>query len=353
MQKYKIVKKKGISQIVLKSQKGQQLCERELQTINGNKIAGLLPVEITQKNSIYTLQYDITKYALLKDYLKNPLTKGAFLHMLKNILATLKKLQEEFISQNYILLDTNYVTINPSTGQIYFICIPIQFYDTNTSLKEFLLHIIQMCSFSNTENVNYVSEYIKILNQGTNISVFELEEYLIKLSEPQKIDLMELQKKCPKCQSIFKNDSKYCTNCGHLILVRPTMTGERIFDPLATELEKTEILGKTVREIKTIVLTQKPYLMCQETLEKIELKKFPFKIGKIKEESDYIVSHNNAVSRRHAEIFQENSRYYIIDKNSTNGTFINGIEITPNVKTEIYSGNKITLANEDFLFFIK
>ena len=40
--KCKIISKLGITQLVIKSQKGQQLSEREVYDINGNQNSGLL-----------------------------------------------------------------------------------------------------------------------------------------------------------------------------------------------------------------------------------------------------------------------------------------------------------------------
>lgn len=403
MKKYKIVKKKGNTQVVHKSQKGQQLCDRELQAINSGKNPGLIPVEITQKGAVYLLQYDISRYIFLKDYLKTPLTKGAFTHMLKNILTTLKELQEQFVSQNYVLLDTDYVTVNPTNGQIYFICIPLQFYDTETNLKEFLLSIIRLCSFANTENTDYVGEYISILNRGTNFSAFELDEYVNKLSGTSKMEPATAQKQCPKCQALLRSDSKYCTACGYQV-VKTTMFSEKIFDPLAeserlaerkpvTEytppVEKKQPLFYTptsevispaeseavskgepehipeikqtpavnhaddLNEMKTVLLNQDAYIIRQATSEKVKITTFPFTIGKSAEKATYAVPDNETISRQHVRIEKKGVFYFLTDLNSTNGTCINGIVIEPNAETKLLSGMKITLSNEDFVFIVE
>ncbi|MCF0104096.1 MAG: DUF3662 and FHA domain-containing protein [Eggerthellaceae bacterium] len=57
------------------------------------------------------------------------------------------------------------------------------------------------------------------------------------------------------------------------------------------------------------------------------------------------------VSRHHAEIIQHaDGSWNLIDKNSTNGTFVNGCKITQHV---LHEGDKISLGNSHFQFFIK
>ena len=46
----------------------------------------------------------------------------------------------------------------------------------------------------------------------------------------------------------------------------------------------------------------------------------------------------------------ENGHYYVVDKNSTNHTYVNDEMITSNIKVEIKDGDVIRLANEKFAF---
>ncbi len=57
------------------------------------------------------------------------------------------------------------------------------------------------------------------------------------------------------------------------------------------------------------------------------------------------------LSRDHFQIIEENGKFYIEDKNSTNGTTLNGIDITGKGKRELHDGNKICLADRISLTF--
>lgn len=77
-----------------------------------------------------------------------------------------------------------------------------------------------------------------------------------------------------------------------------------------------------------------------------------FRIGKERSTVSYFISDNTAVSRNHASIIVKNCRFYVVDHNSTNHTYVNGKLIPSNVEVEIVNGMKIRFANEEFEFKI-
>ena len=75
-----------------------------------------------------------------------------------------------------------------------------------------------------------------------------------------------------------------------------------------------------------------------------------FIIGKERQKVDFCVPDNNSVSRNHANIVCKGGVYYLVDKNSTNYTFVNGNKLNPNQEVKLNSGDKIKLADEEFEF---
>ena len=73
-------------------------------------------------------------------------------------------------------------------------------------------------------------------------------------------------------------------------------------------------------------------------------------IGKDKLGADIYIDGNPAVSRRHALISSRGGRFYITDMKSLNHTFINGREIPAETEIEIFNGNRLCLADENFIF---
>ena len=76
-----------------------------------------------------------------------------------------------------------------------------------------------------------------------------------------------------------------------------------------------------------------------------------FYIGRGTDKVNYSIADNKIISRIHAVIIARNGKHYIKDLHSTNKTFVNGNEISPDVEIEITAGMTIRFADEDFVVF--
>ncbi|MFR2187584.1 MAG: FHA domain-containing protein [Ruminococcus sp.] len=236
--------------------------------------------------------------------------------------------------------------------------------------------ILHFCSGDDT---SYIKEYITILNSGINFSEFELEEYIKRLMGQKSENSKEIE--CPVCHTILSKGTSYCIHCGSRVTGNTGRTENGIYDPLKQN-EKIDKEDNSIREKsktrkdntqglsdgttvlgtnpgETTVLGSEeletpnyPYLIRCKNDEKIMVNKPIFRIGKEKKYCDYFVVDNNAVSRSHADIITKEKRYYIIDLNSTNKTYVDGRAIAIEKEVEIFNGTKLRLANEDFVFYI-
>ena len=98
------------------------------------------------------------------------------------------------------------------------------------------------------------------------------------------------------------------------------------------------------------VQKQQPYLFRMKNNERIMLNKPVFRIGKERSYVDYFVSDNAAVSRSHANIVEQSGKFYVVDTNSTNHTYVNGRMIQSNTEVLLSHGDRVRLANEEFEF---
>lgn len=381
MNKIKIANKMGLSQLIIKSLKGQQISENEVYSINANKVAGLLHLDVVQKGTSFKLIYNISGFVTLKDFLKTPLNKQSFAKILQNILVNLQAVDSAYFNQHYLLMDINQVYVNPNTQHIYFTYVPIQMFESGTSLREFLLSIIQHGTFAPGEDNSYVKDYITILNSGINFSVFELEEYINKLLGQNTTRTQDVE--CPNCKARLKKGTNYCSACGAKISGNTGNTGKGVYDPLsgtggkvieAVEDEDREIIvrkdntqglsdgttvlgadpgGTTVLGSEELEDPVYPYLFREKTEEKIFVDKPSFRIGAERKYVDYWVNDNSTVSRSHADILTREKRYFIIDLNSTNKTYVDGRAIPVEKEIELFDGTRIRLSNEEFVFHIE
>ncbi len=72
-----------------------------------------------------------------------------------------------------------------------------------------------------------------------------------------------------------------------------------------------------------------------------------------REESCDIVIEDGKASREHCEILQRGSHYFILDKNSSNGTLLNYKKLSSQIETPLKSGDQIQIGKVIYLFEIR
>ncbi len=369
---FKIERDLGQSFLVIQGQKGQQISEREYYAINSGQIKGLLHATVLWKSKSFKLRYNISGYISLKEFLVNPLNKTTFAKLLNNILVNLKSLQKAYFNYQFILMDINAAMVNPATQEVNFVYVPITFYESGTSLKDFLLSIIQNCSFVSGERNDYVRDYVKILNSGINFSIFELEEYINGLNGGYKSS--ESGKRCTKCGFALLPNDNFCPACGLKANIINVENPQNVYDPLINfsvpsnndinsistcsfaDNKNEEVYDSFFecdhQKMNYEKIRNKAYLVRLSNGEEIFISVYPFKIGKDSVNNQYCISNNSAVSRCHLEIQCLNNRWYVVDLKSTNKTYVEGQSIPPYVPVEIFNGTNIKVANEAFKFVI-
>ena len=71
-------------------------------------------------------------------------------------------------------------------------------------------------------------------------------------------------------------------------------------------------------------------------------------IGKKKELVDGWIANQRMISRIHAKIVRVNNRFFIIDEESLNGTYLNGKKLTKKYIKRLKIGDRIRFANVEF-----
>lgn len=86
------------------------------------------------------------------------------------------------------------------------------------------------------------------------------------------------------------------------------------------------------------------------TGETVALQKEQFVLGKDTNRVDFCVSGNSTVSRVHARIIRRDDRYFVIDDNSMNHTYVNDMQIAAGQEIPLQNGCRIKLSDEEFQF---
>ena len=191
----------------------------------------------------------------------------------------------------------------------------------------------------------FLKEFQAFLNDTKNYKIEDIERYI--------------REKCPQAlRKIVKAEtgkSGYITN--------DRSSYERHYhrdDEDGTTLLMEDDEGGTTLlsqqeddEAGTTLLQQEerfPILERISTEESVTIRKNIFTIGK-ESVNDFTILNNKAVSRRHAVIEKINGTYYLMDKGSTNHTYLNGEMMDAERSYELSDQDSIRIADEEFTFY--
>lgn len=335
MSKLKVSIKKSTVTAMMKAGRKERINETELSQLARIKTCGIMHVTKTKKDSvIYTCPANIN----LTDRLKKAISKYDFFLMIEQIVIMVEDVYNNGLNVNSVRFNMDDVYINEMTKEMYFIYFPIVGGQESADIVGFIENIIYTMTPVINEDTNYISRFMYYVRSFHGFNGNAIEKYI---SREERAVVNVLKNKAVTMQQ--------------QIMQQQTMQQQIMQQVMQGSMDGTTVLsddGISVQQIQQMQPVNYHFasLTRQVTGEKIELGKPSFVLGKNPEKSDYAVADNTNISRVHAVITMRNGRYYVMDQNSTNGTFINGRIIKAGQETEILPGDCLMLANEEFIF---
>lgn len=329
MSKLKVSIKKSTVTAMMKAGRKERINETELSQLARIKPCGIMHVTKTKKDSvIYTCPANIN----LTDRLKKAISKYDFFFMIEQIVIMVEDVYNNGLNVNSVRFNMDDVYINEMTKEMYFIYFPIVGGQESADIVGFIENIIYTMTPVINEDTNYISRFMYYVRSFHGFNGNAIEKYISR--EERAV------------VNVLKNKA---------VTMQQTMQQQIMQQVMQGSMDGTTVLsddGISVQQIQQMQPVNYHFasLTRQVTGEKIELGKPSFVLGKNPEKSDYAVAGNTNISRVHAVITTRNGRYYVLDQNSTNGTFINGRIIKAGQETEILPGDCLMLANEEFIF---
>lgn len=335
MSKLKVSIKKSTVTAMMKAGRKERINETELSQLARIKPCGIMHVTKTKKDSVtYTCPANIN----LTDRLKKAVRKYDFFFMMEQIVIMVQDVYNNGLNVNSVHFNMDDVYINEMTKEMYFIYFPIVGGQESADIVGFIENIIYTMTPVINEDTNYISRFMYYVRSFHGFNGNAIEKYI---SREERAVVNVLKNKAVTMQQ--------------QIMQQQTMQQQIMQQVMQGSMDGTTVLsddGISVQQIQQMQPVNYHFasLTRQVTGEKIELGKPSFVLGKNPEKSDYAVADNTNISRVHAVITMRNGRYYVMDQNSTNGTFINGRIIKAGQETEILPGDCLMLANEEFIF---
>lgn len=350
MAKYKVKTKECQLIVRVKLSFKEKLNERQLEFFSSKYIRGLLKAKLVKKG---TIEYSGPVGISLYDRLKKPISKYDFLFIMEQIVDIVQKLNANALIINNVIFDIKNVYINETTKEIQFIYLPLEVSNNEVNIIDFMESIIYSANPTKEDQSDYISRFVYFIKGLQTFDVEKIEEFILR----EDRNVVNIIKRHSVGQSGYMTD-KPADYYAHYEKEDPEATGLLSDDQETGLLQENEATGLLVEEEATGLLNESNEKFQYATLyrglteEWISINKPVFRVGKEKSYSDYFVSNSDKVSRSHADIITRGQRFYIMDLNSKNRTYVNEKAIPAQQEIEIFHGDKLRLANEEFEFRI-
>jgi len=370
--------------------------ERVYNAIASGVFANFLPVSIRQKKKETCIECVIQDLITLGQYLNGIVTKKMFLDVVQEIVLQIKNCEKSMVNANNMDLQSDRIFIDPKTKNVKFIFWPLVNNQRAEPPHLFLKQLPYELNFDPHEDNTYLDTYKAFFNTTNPFSINAFDKMISKLCKKKEEDPPDVpdeqedqEKETPKDDGIEyippvadtndgdekppvdrKRNHIHCPQCGEMNLLGANyciLCGKELREIVPTEQKKYDTKSFKTMEYGTHVLNNDsngttvlghdeqappkyPKLIRVQTQETCYVDKPNFRIGTERAYCDLFISDNNFISRSHADIITKECRYYIVDRNSTNKTYVNGKVIPKEQKIEIFPGTQIRLANEEFVF---
>lgn len=344
MIKIKEKTKKDKTYIISKISSKDIVNDGEVKVLTSTPIKGLLPLVFNSKHHSKTFAFDVTNLTSLKIFLNQPQTKESFLKIIENIVKVMRNCEAHNMSIERLYLDINNIyVVNYDTKELCFAYFPIENFESEP--VAFLSSVSANAKLPDGKDAGYFIEFRKYCESLHYFSLPDLE---------RKIQLIS--------DGISDEEKKKSYKSGHY-------SGQLIFDPFKElnydddfkpikgstesadgEKSKNAPPAKKKRETKLMGREEVKYpsllRLCNNNI--IDINKAEFSVG-YNDDCDYSFQDNELVSGYHCVFYYSNGEVSVIDEHSTNGTYVNEEEIPYGKKVHLNFGDKITLADEEFI----
>ena len=365
--------------LTYKYKKVQDIDDVILQLLNEADIEGFAESHMNKAKS--TVNYDVTGYRKWSEFSSDELTPEVMASAMENLYHLLAYLEDSFIDIEYVLLDKEYIYVNPGNGKLVILVVPCQaVVDEEYTLTDCVRQMFEQFTYGEgacaKQLKSCLQQEIHALETLKELADL-LRAYDAEPEEPGETvsDEPAVPEETVILETIEEEADQIKTESANIAADAEYMRNQ-LREDMRRELEKElreQIREETRRELETelresiraeleeeqaqaeISDEKMPYLIRKKTGEIISLNKQTFIIGKRDTCCDYVIRGNRAISRLHAVIkYKEDTDvYFIVDCNSTNHIYLNGRQIEAEQPETLEDGMHIHLALEEFVFQLK
>lgn len=224
-----------------------------------------------------------------------------------DLISAVESCESYLLNMQYLNLEKDAVYYNAEEGAIQFVYYPFE--HTSGSLHQRIKQLILSLIYEHDLFVDWIKE--------------ERIKNLIKSLQDQQFDAFLFKQLLLK-DSIKRKDK--------------TWFSKLFSKPIDYSIEKT------------ICMESNNWPVLEFGNKVVALNKNIFLIGRSESLSDFAMPDCLSLGRVHVEIITENNQCYIVDINTKNGTFVNGVRINSQERVLLKQGDEIRMASETAIY---
>lgn len=317
MSKIQIKNTKNSKLICNKLKYPEGINERIYKEIETRVYDCFLPINIQSKGKETRLIVDVSLILSISQFLNGCISKKLFLNITSKIIKIIKKCEANHINVNNIDWNMDRIFYIPQSCEVKCIYWPIVNNQCETSPYLFLKEFPSKVKFIANEDLSFLVEYKNFFCEGNPFSINNFEKMIAKL-QGNEVQISEGIPVSTEQEYVGYNDVE----------------------------EKSDIAYDPFKNDRDVLV---PILIRKSNSEYAQIGNSNFSIGS-DSECNFAVRDNRFVSKVHAIISCVNGRFFITDQNSTNKTYVDGVQLVTGATKEIFDNTEIRIANEMFVF---
>ena len=305
--------------MILYLRKKERINESLLQSIKQKNYSEFLNAMWTKSGGFNKLTYEISNLVSLSEYIKAEMPQEKYFDIISQIQKTYEKCCKSSMPANNLICDLKYTYYHPMKKKLYMAYAPVINGKYTSNIVKFLYSLNRKASVivSDSNIMNKYKEFLEThlfrqkKNKDKNLAFSYNDLYnFLHDYEMKKETVVSASDVSPSEPAVAPHDNYF----------RPAQKSEK----KSTGTIKASQLDKSPKPLQKTEKNSVPYLQSSDGAVYC-IDHVPFSIGR--HSSSDIILNNLNISSYHASIVSENGSYFLKDKNSTNGVFINGKKI--------------------------
>lgn len=346
---------------------------------------GFLKCAIKYKDDNVDIYYYTTNLISISQYFsQGSINKTEFISIIKTICQSIKLCSNyAYFNSNNLILDEELIYIDSKDKSVHIMYVPINNFVTDEivqDIKKVIINLVNDYLLINGDKENFVQEIlnglrddnltideiiifldhvisrsqnietkieriVKPIVEYTTIEGTKPESLTYKVSERNKNHKSEIKGIKGFFKRIFSHNNDY-SNINNISCNNENIDKSYDNERFNDNCDDTIILGENQLSIAYLLQRNNDFT------EKIIINKESFVIGRLKDIVDYQIK-NKTVGKIHAKFIRQANKYYLVDLESKNGTYINTRRLQPNYLNEVKNGDSIVFSNEKYIFTIE